>query len=162
MHKLQAFAFLWSYTLALGSCLCDNMSKNRQRQAVVLLLMPPRKPCDRCDLCVSASLLRTFSHHVHQLRVSVPPNLPVSPKATAIAFKSFHLLLSPNTEYGGQGRIVQAIIAPKYSPCLRSLFSPCFAEGHSDSDKSVYRDARYTKGTQRRRDRRGRGAVTPK
>ena len=63
-----------------------------------------------------------------------PPNLPVSPKATAIAFKSFHLLLSPNTEYGGQGRIVQAIIAPKYSPCLRSLFSPCFAEGQSTSD----------------------------
>ena len=44
VHKLRVSAFLWSYTLALGSCLCDNKSKTRQRQAVVLLLMPPRKP----------------------------------------------------------------------------------------------------------------------
>ena len=44
MHKPHVSAFSWSNTLALGSCLCDNKSKTRQRQAVVLLLIPPRKP----------------------------------------------------------------------------------------------------------------------
>ncbi len=52
---------LGSNTLALGSCLCDNKSKTRQRQAVVLSSIPPRKPCVLCVLCVSASLFRTFS-----------------------------------------------------------------------------------------------------
>ena len=36
------------------------------------------------------------------LRVSVLFILRVSPKAQAPAFKSFHSLLSPNTEYGGK------------------------------------------------------------
>ena len=36
------------------------------------------------------------------LRVSVLFILRVSPKARASAFKSFHLLLSLNTEYGGK------------------------------------------------------------
>ena len=73
VQQLCVFRFLWANTLALGSCLCDNRSKTRQRQAVVLSSIPPykppRKPCDLCDLCVSASLFRTFSHHVHKLRV---------------------------------------------------------------------------------------------
>ena len=38
------------------------------------------------------------------LRVSVLFILRVSPKAIASAFKSFHSLLSLNTEYGGQRR----------------------------------------------------------
>ena len=64
VQMLRVFAFLWANTLALGSCLCDNRSKTRQRQAVVLLSIPPykppRKPCVLCVLCVSASLFRTF------------------------------------------------------------------------------------------------------
>ena len=65
------------------------------------------------------------------LRVSVLFILRVSPKAGASAIKSLHSLLSLNTEYGGQGRIVQAIIPVHQAtpPCLRSLFPPCFAEG---------------------------------
>ena len=62
MQKLCVFAFLWANTLALGSCLCDNKSKTRQRQAVVLSSHAPCKPCDLCVLRVSASLFRTFSH----------------------------------------------------------------------------------------------------
>ena len=54
---------LGSNTLALGSCLCDNRSKTRQRQAVVLSSKTPHKPCVLRVLCVSASLLRTSSHH---------------------------------------------------------------------------------------------------
>ena len=68
----ESLPSFWSNTLALGSCLCDNKSKTRQRQAVVLSQKPPRKPCDLCGLRVSASLFRTFSHHVHKLRVSEP------------------------------------------------------------------------------------------
>ena len=88
----------------------------------------------RCVLRVAASLLRTYcfrltwthivwflrrtkencaSNHYNtpkSLRVSFLFFLRVSPKATAIAFKSLHLLLSLNTEYGGQGRIVLVII----------------------------------------------------
>ena len=40
------------------------------------------------------------------LRASVLFILRVSPKATARAFKSFHLLLTLNTEYGGQRRVM--------------------------------------------------------
>ena len=69
----ESLPSLGSNTLALGSCLCDNKSKTRQRQAVVLSQKPPRKPCDLCVLRVSASLFRTFSHHMHKLRVSEPP-----------------------------------------------------------------------------------------
>ena len=58
----ESLPSLGSNTLALGSCLCDNKSKTRQRQAVVLSSHAPRKPCDLCVLRVSASLLRTFSH----------------------------------------------------------------------------------------------------
>ena len=60
---------------------------------------------------------RVISYHF------VVPNIPpktsvplflhflrVSPTATATAFKSFHLLLTLNTEYGGQRRTMQAII----------------------------------------------------
>ena len=52
--------------------------------------------------------------------------LRVSPKAIARAFKSFHSLLTLNTEYGGQWRIAQAIIynSPKIlsaSPYLSVL-----------------------------------------
>ena len=51
--------------------------------------------------------------------------LRVSPKAIASAFKSFHSLLTLNTEYGGQRRIVLAtIITPQKPPCLFfSIFS---------------------------------------
>ena len=70
----ESLPSLGSNTLALGSCLCDNKSKTRQRQAVVLSSIPPykppRKPCDLCVLRVSASLLRTSSHHVDKLRAS--------------------------------------------------------------------------------------------
>ena len=66
VQQLCVFRFLWANTLALGSCLCDNRSKTRQRQAVVLSSIPPykppRKPRDLCVLRVSASLFRTFSH----------------------------------------------------------------------------------------------------
>ena len=65
---------LGSNTLALGSCLCDNKSKTRQRQAEVLSSIPPykppRKPCVLRVLCVSASLFRTSSHHVQMLCVT--------------------------------------------------------------------------------------------
>ncbi len=75
---------LRSNTLALGSCLCDNKSKTRQRQAVVLSQKPPRKPC---DLRVSASLFRTFSHHVHSLRVSYSPLSPRFAEGHSDSFK---------------------------------------------------------------------------
>ena len=72
----ESLPSLGSNTLAFGSCLCDNKSKTRQRQAVVLSSIPPykppykppRKPCVLRVLCVSASLFRTFSHHVRQTR----------------------------------------------------------------------------------------------
>ena len=63
--------------------------------------------------------------------LSVSPSLSflrVSPKAQSLAFKSLHLLLSPNTEYGGQGRIVLATINnnPSTPPCLRASFFSVF------------------------------------
>ena len=63
-----------------------------------------------------------------------------APQARAQALKSFHSLLPLNTEYGGQRRIVQAIIPVSQAipPSLRSLNPPHFAEGLSESDKSVY------------------------
>ena len=79
---------LRSNTLALGSCLCDNKSKTRQRQAVVLSQKPPRKPCDLCDLRVSASLFRTFSHHVHSLRASYSPFPPRFAEGLSVSDKS--------------------------------------------------------------------------
>ena len=65
----ESLPSLGSNTLAFGSCLCDNKSKTRQRQAVVLSSIPPRKPCVLRVHCVSASLFRTFSHHVQMLCV---------------------------------------------------------------------------------------------
>ena len=44
--------------------------------------------------------------------------LRVSPKAIAQAFKSFHSLLSPNTEYGGQRRVVLATIITPQNPSV--------------------------------------------
>ena len=99
---------LWANTLALGSCLCDNRSKTRQRQAVVLSSIPPykppRKPCVLRVLCVSASLLRTFSHHVlaHAKRLEVAsPHSSTTCKGETIfytrsgAFEMFYLTLYP-------------------------------------------------------------------
>ena len=75
MQKLRVFAFLWANTLALGSCLCDNRSKTRQRQAVVLSSIPPYKPPRK-------------------------PLRPLRPLRLCVPFS--HSLLSLNTEYGGQ------------------------------------------------------------
>ena len=76
--------------------------------------------------------------------LSVPPSLfilRVSPKAQARAFKSFHLLLTLNTEYGGQGRIVPTIFTkpqnPSVSPFLQKTTLRVLrvrAEGSSESD----------------------------
>ena len=59
--------------------------------------------------------------------------------AIALAFKSLHSLLSLNTEYGGQGRIVLATITITPVPLRVSeppenhtTCAPCFAEGHDE------------------------------
>ena len=98
MHKPRVSAFLWSNTLALGSCLCDNKSKTRQQQAVVLSQNPPRKPPRPLRLCVPFSqfLKRASARPKRQdvasphfsKTLSVSPYLfflPVSPKAIARA-----------------------------------------------------------------------------
>ncbi len=68
------------------------------------------------------------SYCVAPLRVSVLFILRVSPKAKASAFQSLHLLLTLNTEYGGQRRIVLAIINnnPSIPPCLLTSLSSAF------------------------------------
>ena len=67
---------LGSNTLALGSCLYDNRSKTRQRQAVVLSSIPPYKPPRK-------------------------PLRPLRPLRLCVPFS--HSLLTLNTEYGGKG-----------------------------------------------------------
>ena len=95
--------------------------------------------------CISWFQIPHIPLRVSVLRKITLRVLRVSPKAIAAAFKSLHLLLSPNTEYrgqwramlivsliafaqhGGQSSIIQAIITITSHP------SPCFAEGYSAS-----------------------------
>ena len=66
----------------------------------------------------------------HNTTLLHSPLRPLRPPRLCVPFS--HLLLSPNAE---ARRIVQAMITttPEYSPCLRSLYPPCFAEGYSAS-----------------------------
>ena len=103
---------------------CTHRRQERQRQSV----------------CVLTSHFIRLISPISPMKIlrSVPPYLSVlrvSPKAIARAFKSFHSLLTLNTEYGGQGRIVQAIIYnnPQNLRASLPLYPPCFAEGHSGS-----------------------------
>ncbi len=106
----------------------------RQRQSVCVLTSHFIRLISPMSLI---KILRSnASYCVAPLRVSVFFILRVSPKAKASAFQSLHSLLSLNTEYGGQRRIVLAIINnnPSIPPRLRSLknhttCAPCFAEG---------------------------------
>ena len=82
MQQLLISAFLWANTLALGSCLCDNRSKTRQRQAVVLSSIPaykpsrkPLRPLRPLRLCVPSShfsLPRADARKATGSRFSIP------------------------------------------------------------------------------------------
>ena len=76
-----------------------------------------------CVLCVSASLFRNFSHHVHQLRVA----------ASLFRHSGIDVLVHAQSD-----RMSLLHTSPRLPPCLRSLYSPCFAEGISASDKSLH------------------------
>ena len=100
--------------------------------------------------------------------LSVPPILSVlrvSPKAIAGAFKSFHSLLSPNTDTHSvvftedKGEKVQEIITIPQNPSV-SPFSPILRVSPKARALATNLCARDANGTQRRKGRRGRRAVT--
>ena len=181
VHKLRVFAFLWANTLALGSCLCDNRSKTRQRQAVVLSSIPPYKPSRKplrplrpLRLCVPFShLLLTLntdtrsviftedkgeftSNYYNNPRIlSVSPFSFFSvfrrrpqrqrPLLTDVVVLDFISRRDAETQrlkhknFFVYFRIISWFqIPPKNLRASFSPFSPCFAEGHSVSDKSLH------------------------
>ena len=84
------------------------------------------------------------------LRASVLFFLRVSPKAIASAFKSFHSLLTLNTEYGGQGRIVPIIIPIPQQPLRASVlfFLRVSPKAQASAFKSFHSCFRSTRSTE--------------
>ena len=72
---------------------------------------------------VATPLLRELDSHSSAIRAYPhPKSLRVSPKAIAGAFKSFHSLLSLNTEYGGKEKKCKQLLQKPTEPLRVSVF----------------------------------------
>ena len=104
VHKLCASAFLWSNTLALGSCLIASKDKAITKATT------------------SGSVITEPTTQASASSASLRPLL-----------RTYCFRLTRSTEDKGE-LCQQSFQNPSTPPCLRSLYSPCFAEGLSGSD----------------------------